>query len=149
VEFTVSPIGFVKNSVSEPTDEGWADVVSELRLLEQFAPGLRGIEESSHLLVLFWFHQASFDPAADLVRRPRGREDMPELGLFAQRARHRPNPIGVTAVRLLKKRNDSIVVKGLDAINGTPILDIKPYCPAFDSVEAPVVPKWMAKLFSE
>jgi tRNA-Thr(GGU) m(6)t(6)A37 methyltransferase TsaA len=79
-------------------------------------------------------------------RRPQGREDMPEIGIFAQRARHRPNPIGVTAVRLLRRDKNRLVVQGLDAINGTPVVDVKPYVPQFDTVESPRVPEWVARL---
>ena len=79
-------------------------------------------------------------------RRPQGRADMPEVGLFAQRARHRPNPIGVTAVKLLRRDRNRLFVEGLDAINGTPVLDVKPYVPAYDTVEAARIPDWATRL---
>jgi len=71
---------------------------------------------------------------------------MPEVGIFAQRARHRPNPIGVTAVKLLRREGNRLVVQGLDAINGTPVVDVKPYVPPFDAVESPRVPEWITRL---
>ena len=71
---------------------------------------------------------------------------MPEVGIFAQRAKHRPNPIGITAVELIERRGGVLVVKGLDAIDGTPVLDIKPYCPAFDSRPAARAPQWFETL---
>jgi tRNA (Thr-GGU) A37 N-methylase len=71
---------------------------------------------------------------------------MPEVGLFAQRARHRPNPIGVTAVKLLRRDKNRLFVEGLDAINGTPVLDVKPYVPAYDTVEAARIPEWVTRL---
>jgi tRNA (Thr-GGU) A37 N-methylase len=71
---------------------------------------------------------------------------MPKVGIFAQRARHRPNPVGITAVRLLGIRGSTLTVQGLDAIDGTPVLDIKPYVPEFDRVPKPKVPGWMRKL---
>ena len=88
-------------------------------------------------------------PEAEPVRmrrRPQGREDMPELGIFAQRARHRPNPIGVAAVKLLRREKNRLFVQGLDAINGTPVVDVKPYVPAYDVVETPRVPEWINRL---
>jgi len=126
-------IGTVNSPVTEGVDEDWGSVVSEIQLNEKYVSGLRGLEEFSHVLVLFYMHKYSFDPDADLVRRPQGRPDMPLTGVFAQRAKHRPNPIGVTAVELLKVKGDILVVRGLDAINGTPVIDVKPYFPAFDS----------------
>jgi tRNA-Thr(GGU) m(6)t(6)A37 methyltransferase TsaA len=140
------PIGVVKCPVAEPRDDDWGEVVSELHLDQDLAPGLVGIEEFSHAVVVFWMHQASFDADKDLVRRPRGRQDMPELGIFAQRAKHRPNPIGITAVRVLGRQGSVLTVKGLDAIEGTPVLDLKPYVPAFDTRADATVPEWMKRL---
>ncbi len=139
-------IGVVYNNVKDPTDEGWGQVTSEVVLDETFSDGLEGIEQFSHLLILFWMHRAAEAEPLRMRRRPQGRADMPEVGLFAQRARHRPNPIGVTAVRLLRRDKNRLFVEGLDAINGTPILDVKPYVPAFDAVEAARVPAWMTRL---
>jgi tRNA (adenine37-N6)-methyltransferase len=143
---TVTPIGVVKSPVLEGRDHNWGGVVAELHLAEHFAAGLQGLEEFSHVLVLFWMHQSSFKPEADLVRRPRGRADMPELGIFAQRAKRRPNPIGLSVVRLIERRGVVLRVQGLDAIDGSPILDLKPYVPAFDSVDKPAVPEWVPRL---
>lgn len=142
----IEPIGVVRSPVSEAVDENWGQVVSEIHLSEDFAPGLTGIGEFSHVLVLFLMHEATFDEARHLIRRQRDREDMPLTGIFAQRARHRPNPIGVTAVRLLEVHGNVLRVQGLDAIDGTPVLDIKPYLPAFDRVESPTVPEWVNRL---
>ena len=139
-------IGTVRNDVQEPTDEGWRRVVSEVILDERFADGLDGIEAFSHVLILFWMHRAAEAEPVRMRRRPQGRQDMPEVGIFAQRARHRPNPIGVTAVKLLRREGNRLVVQGLDAINGTPVLDVKPYLPQYDSVASPAVPAWVNRL---
>lgn len=139
-------IGVVKSPVVEPKDDGWGEVVSEIHLDERFAPGLRGIEQYSHIIVVFLMHMAAFDESNDLIRRPRGRADLPETGIFAQRAKHRPNPLGITAVRLIGVEKNIITVRGLDAINGTPVLDVKPYFPAFDRVEGVAVPEWVDRL---
>ena len=139
-------IGVVQNEVKEPTDEGWGDVVSEIVLDEHLANGLDGIEQFSHLLILFWMHRAAEAEPVRMRRRPQGRQDMPEVGIFAQRARHRPNPIGVTAVALLRRERNRLIVRGLDAIDGTPVLDVKPYVPRYDAVESPGVPEWIERL---
>ena len=139
-------IGVVCNDVTEPVDHGWARVVSEVVLNEGLADGLDGIDAFSHVLILFWMHRAAEAEPVRMRRHPQGREDMPEVGIFAQRARHRPNPIGVTAVELLRRDKNRLVVRGLDAINGTPVLDVKPYVPRFDGIDGPRVPAWMDRL---
>lgn len=138
-------IGRVENGVAEAVDEGWGAVESDLVLDEQYAPALDGLAEFSHVLVVFWMHEAP--PLSGMRRRPQGRADMPELGILAQRARHRPNPIGVTAVELLAVRGNRVRVRGLDAVDGTPLLDIKPYFPQYDAREARV-PEWVARLMT-
>ena len=145
----IEPIGVVKSPVEEPIDENWRQGIAEIHLHESLAPGLTGLDRFSHLVVVFFMHQYSFTPATDLVRRPQERADMPVVGIFAQRAKHRPNPIGITAVELIEVCEPVLVVKGLDAIDGTPVLDIKPYVPAFDSRPAAVVPMWIERLMKK
>jgi len=140
------PIGWVKSIVTEPVDVNWGHIVSEIHLSESLSPGLHGISQFSHVLVIFMMHRSTFDPTTDLVRRPQGRQNMPKIGIFAQRAKHRPNPIGISAVELVEIRQNVLRVKGLDAINGTPVLDLKPYFPVFDRVEEAVVPEWVDRL---
>jgi tRNA-Thr(GGU) m(6)t(6)A37 methyltransferase TsaA len=142
----LDPIGVVKSPVKQPVDEHWGQVIAEVQITDSLAPGLAGIEQFSHVIVIFFMHQYTFAPATHLIRRPQERTDMPEVGIFAQRAKHRPNPIGITAVELIERRGGVLVVKGLDAIDGTPVLDIKPYCPAFDSRPAARTPQWFETL---
>ena len=144
--FTLDPVGRVVSPVVEQTDSGWGGVVSRVVLRDELRPGLRGLEGFSHVIVATLLHEARFDPARHLVRRPRGLASMPELGIFAQRAKDRPNPIGITAVRLLEVGEDGITVQGLDAVDGTPVLDVKPYVPAYDAVASPAVPAWVGEL---
>ena len=147
-EFTVHAIGVVHSPASEAVDEGWGAVESRIVLAPEYRAGLRGLEEFSHVLVVALLHGAAFDPARHLVRRPRGLADMPELGIFAQRAKDRPNPLGVTVVPLVAVTADGITVRGLDAIDGTPILDLKPYFPQFDSAAGARVPEWVGRLMT-
>jgi tRNA-Thr(GGU) m(6)t(6)A37 methyltransferase TsaA len=141
----IEPIGVVHTTIAEAVDDNWGEVISEIHLIPDLAAGLNGLDDFSHLLIIFWMHQASFNPATDLQRHPRGRADLPKRGIFAQRAKHRPNPIGITAVKLLGVDGPIVRVEGLDAIDGTPVLDIKPYVPAFDRVPDVLVqqPEWM------
>lgn len=142
----IESIGSVKSHVAEGIDHDWGSVVSEIHLKETFADGLRGIETFSEIMVIFFMHKSTFDLNSDLIRRPQGRLDMPMVGIFAQRAKHRPNPIGVSVVSLLEVSGNVLKVKGLDAIDGTPVLDIKPYYPEFDCRKNAAVPAWVSRL---
>jgi tRNA-Thr(GGU) m(6)t(6)A37 methyltransferase TsaA len=132
--------------VKEGVDCGWGTVVSEIHVERELADGLVGLESFSHIVVVFHMHQSTWKPDADLVRRPQGRADMPALGIFAQRAKHRPNPLGVTSVRLLSVTDNVLRVQGLDAIDGTPVLDIKPYFRQFDEASDVDGPSWVDTL---
>lgn len=138
-------IGTVKSPVTEPVDMDWGDVESEIILKPEYAPGLLGLQDFSHLMVLTFLHEAKYIPEKHLRRHPQEREDMPLLGIFAQRARHRPNRIGVTAVELVEVTENSVKVRALDAIDGTPVIDIKPYVPVYDRRDA-TIPRWMEQM---
>ncbi|MFH0846759.1 MAG: tRNA (N6-threonylcarbamoyladenosine(37)-N6)-methyltransferase TrmO [Chloroflexota bacterium] len=145
----LEPIGVIKSPVKEQVDEGWGKVVSEIHIHKQWTSGLAGLDEFSHVIVLFYMHESTFTAKSDLVRRPQGRADMPMLGIFAQRAKHRPNPIGITAVSLLGVHGNVLTVKGLDAIDGTPVLDVKPYFPIYDCVKQAKTPEWIDRLMEK
>ena len=142
----LQPIGSVRSPVVDESDENWGGVVSEIHLTADLAPGLQGLDQFSHVIIIYLMHRSTFDPVDDLVRRPQGRADMPRLGIFAQRAKHRPNPIGVTTVEVIDVKGNVVRVRGLDAIDGTPVLDVKPYYPSFDRVDEPHVPVWVSQL---
>ena len=138
-------IGTVKSPVTEAVDMNWGEVISEIVLEPEYAPGLLGLEDFSHLMVLTFLHEAEYNPEKHLKRHPQERQDMPLLGIFAQRARHRPNRIGVTAVEIVEVTDNSVLVRALDAIDGTPVIDIKPYVPVYDKKDA-TIPEWMEKM---
>jgi len=138
-------IGTVKSPVTEAVDMNWGEVISEIVLEPEYAPGLLGLEDFSHLMVLTFLHEAEYKPEKHLRRHPQERQDMPLLGIFAQRARHRPNRIGVTAVEIVEVTDNSVKVRALDAIDGTPVIDIKPYVPVYDKKDA-TIPEWMEKM---
>jgi len=143
---SLRPIAWVRNGRDSTIDAGWGAIESRIELSPEAAAGLEGLDQFSHVLVIFYMHLDPDREAPVLRRRPRGRDDMPLLGVFAQRGRMRPNPIGVTAVEIVRLESGVLVVRGLDAVDGTPVLDLKPYAPAFDRREAARVPEWLDRL---
>ena len=141
---TCTPIGTVQAPVTEMSLGNWARVDSEIHVDKRYEGGLQGLDEYSHVIVVFFLDQIrGFDPAAQLLRKPRGKEHMQAVGVFAQRTKYRPNPIGITAVKLRGVSENVVKVTGLDALDGTPVLDIKPYIPEFDRVAEPKTPDWV------
>lgn len=145
-EITFTPIGYVSSSVTERMDEHWGDIHSKILLHPEFAGALRGLEGFSHAIIVTYLHQAHYEHDKHLQRRPRNLATMPKVGIFAQRAKNRPNPIGITAVEILNVGHDWLEIKGLDAIHDTPILDIKPYYPQYDRIENARIPEWVERL---
>ena len=138
----LEPIGYVHNQVLQRKDHGWGEDVSTIVLKEEYAGGLNGLAEFSHAIILCHLDKANYDPQRHLLRRPRNRADMPLLGIFSQRTKDHPNQIGITAVEILAVSGNTLTVKALDAIDGTPVLDIKPYFPVFDKRDA-MTPGWV------
>jgi tRNA-Thr(GGU) m(6)t(6)A37 methyltransferase TsaA len=146
VEIVMKPIGFVKTEAvgDEVKDK---NRISQIIIHAEFAEALDGIEEFSHLFVLFWLNHVSRENER-LKVHPRGRKDLPLLGVFATRTMLRPNPIGLTLVELIKVEGNVLTVRGLDALDGTPVLDIKPFDP-WDTAKDAKVPRWWTKLKNE
>ena len=145
MELTMRPVGRVRNRIADRKDCAWGEDISSIVLDEPYVSGLKGLEDFSHAIILFYLDQARYDREKHLQRRPQNRDDMPLTGIFAQRAKDRPNQIGMTTVEILSVTEDTLDVKGLDAVDGTPVLDIKPYYPAYDKREASV-PEWVDRL---
>ena len=143
----LEPVGFVKTEAVGKEVRN-RNVVSQLIFREELTEALEGVEEFSHLFVLFWLHEMSDEGRRIMKVRPRGRRDMPLLGIYATRTPHRPNPIGLTRVKLLKVEGNVVTVQGLDAFDGTPVLDIKPF-DSWDTTEDFKVPEWWKKLEKE
>ena len=140
---TIRPLGLAKNKVHKPTLPGWKDVVTEIVIGKRYAKGLDGIEDYSHVIIVYWMDR---EAECHLKHHPQGREDIPYVGIFACRCPQRPNRIAISTVELVGRKGNSITVKGLDIVNGTPILDIKPYTPQYDEVKNAKVPDWVSKL---
>jgi tRNA-Thr(GGU) m(6)t(6)A37 methyltransferase TsaA len=142
---TLEPIAMVKNDVKEMGRRDWDKVISQLIVRPDFADALEGLKEFSHLIVLFWFHLSPAGENAAHKTHPQMRQDLPLVGVFATRSPVRPNPLGMAVVKLEGHIKNVLIVTGLDALDGTPILDIKPYLPG-DSVAKIKVPDWVNKL---
>lgn len=142
-----TPIGCVKtDAVGDALKNKSA--VSKIELNAELVSSLSGIKDFSHLFVLYHLNQVTDEQRKILKVHPRGRIDLPLTGVFATRTMMRPNPIALTLVELLKVEGSVLTVKGLDAFDGTPVLDIKPY-DTWDCVENPKVPRWWKKLECE
>jgi len=145
---TFRPIGKVRCSFSEEEiRKKRSTLVSKVIIHPKYAKALDGIESYSHLFVIFYMHKVLLSETRVFKVHPRGRTDLEKVGVFATRNRNRPNPIGLAVVEILERRGNSLKVRGLDALDGTPVLDIKPYDP-IDVKTNIRVPKWWHKLRS-
>ena len=143
-KIVLNPIGFVKTiAVGDEVKDKTR--LSQIVLQDELTEGLEGISGFSHLFVLFYLNQVSDEQRKTLKVHPRGREDMPLTGVFSTRTMLRPNPVGLTLVELVKVDGSVLTVRGLDAYDGTPVLDVKPY-DSWDTAENARVPDWWRKL---
>lgn len=138
----MSAIGTVHNGVGRRRRTGWESVDSRIELRPDLSEAVRGLDGFSHLIVLTWLHLAAAEPRDSLSLHPGGDTNLPRLGVLALRVSGRPNPIGCSVVKLLRVEGSILYVHGLDAIDGTPVLDIKPYLPLYDSVPDARLPGW-------
>ncbi len=132
-EFTLSPVGIIHSPFAAkdeaPIQGAFVpDAVGRVELFPRFAEGLKDIEGFSHLILIYRFHRAG---EVELVR-PTFLDDEPH-GIFATRHPCRPNGIGLTIVRLLGREGNILTVAGIDVLDGTPLIDLKPYVPRFDA----------------
>ncbi|MDX6362971.1 SAM-dependent methyltransferase [Streptomyces sp. NPDC058274] len=142
------PIARVHNDRREILDDNWGEVASVIRLdAGRFTPeALLALDSFSHLEVVFHFHLVPPHKVQEGARHPRNNPDWPRAGIFAQRGKNRPNRIGVSRCRLVKTEGLDVHVVGLDAVDGTPVLDIKPYLRQFGPREEVVQPAWVDDL---
>ncbi|NOZ08351.1 MAG: SAM-dependent methyltransferase [FCB group bacterium] len=144
-QIKLAPIARVKNERKEIVDGNWDRVISEIALSDKLpSECLRGIEEFSHLEIIFFFHRTQRIVTGSA--HPRENPRWPEVGIFAQRKKNRPNRLGVTIVRLLKVEDRKLFVTNLDAVDGTPVLDIKPVFREFLPSEEILQPAWSHEL---
>ena len=146
MNMSLIPIGTVRSPLKEPTYErlNLKEIISDIIIDESLTEALNGLEGFSHIIVLYWMHLATREKKR-LKTHPMGRQDVPPQGLFATRSPNRPNPLGKTTVRLLERKGNVLRVQGLDAIDGTPVIDIKPYMPGYDSATDATTPDWVVR----
>jgi tRNA (adenine37-N6)-methyltransferase len=135
--FEIFPVGAIRKS------EGGASFVE---VFEEFTDGLLGIEQFSHILLFCWFEQSDTAERRSTLRvHPRNDKANPLTGVFATRSPRRPNPIAVYISRVLGIQKNRIEIDPLDAFDGTPVIDIKPYIPLSDAIQEATVPSWVDK----
>ncbi len=147
--FTIRAIGMVRNNVkgkpaSGPARFDWSQVDSEIMIEPRLTESLDGIDDFSHIIVLFWADRVT-ETEVPIKVHPRRREDLPLVGTFASRSPNRANRILLSIVRLVERHGNVLLVKGLDALDGTPVIDIKPYIPRSDSFPNARVPDWIGR----
>jgi tRNA-Thr(GGU) m(6)t(6)A37 methyltransferase TsaA len=140
-------IGRVRNSIKRKKREGWESVISDIILDPKYEEALDGLEDYSHIFVLFWLSRVSQAKRRMAKVHPKSREDLPLVGVLATRTQYRPNPMGLTLVKLLAREKNILRVRGLDALDGTPVIDIKPISPRHEFPQKMRVPSWYKKLW--
>ena len=145
---SIRPVGVVRNDVRTSRPDGWEQVRSSIIVREDLAEGLDGIDGYTHIIVVFAFDK--IPESEQRLRVQMGNDQrIPELGVFATRSQRRPSPVGVSVVRLLRRRGNVLWVSGLDAIDETPVLDLKPYFPNHDAFPAAGLPEWAQAIEQE
>ncbi|MEL7482183.1 MAG: SAM-dependent methyltransferase [Pseudomonadota bacterium] len=149
--FTLTPIGRVTSTRDTPIDDDWDGIETSISLDgKQFSgDALMGLADFSHILVVYVFDRVSQAKITLGARHPRGRTDWPMVGIFAQRGKNRPNRLGVTVCEVLGVDGLNVRVKGLDAIDGTPVLDIKPIMSGFERRGDLREPDWALEIMSD
>jgi tRNA-Thr(GGU) m(6)t(6)A37 methyltransferase TsaA len=147
---SLTPIAHVRGGRAQPIDDHWANIEAHIELSERFEPeALAGLETFSHLEVIFRFHLVAPERERTGARHPRNRTDWPKVGIFAQRGKARPNRLGVSRCRILGVEGRRIHVVGLDAIDGTPVLDLKPWMQEFAPLGPVRQPPWSQILMAD
>jgi len=151
MNITLRAIGFVRGGRLEPTNDDWDSVTSDIELDPDWltAEALLGLDTFSHAEVIYRFHQATPESVVTTARHPRNNKAWPLTGIFAQRGHFRPNLLGITTCRILGLKGSRLAVQGLDAIDGTPVLDIKPYMIEFAPREQIRQPDWSRELMAD
>jgi tRNA (adenine37-N6)-methyltransferase len=148
---TVEALGWVRSSRTAPIDDAWDSETCQIELNLDLVreDATAGLDAFSHLEVIYRFHATPESAAERGARHPRGNADWPLVGILAQRAKNRPNRLGVTCCRLIAVRGATLEVSGLDAMDGTPVLDIKPYMKEFGPRGAVTQPDWSHELMKD
>jgi len=146
----MSPVGYVRAARSTPVDDFWGGTTAMIELADGFEEdSLAGLESFSHAEILYVFHQVRLEKIVTGARYPRNNTAWPKVGIFAQRGKNRPNRIGTTLVPVLRREGRRLYVADLDAIDGTPVLDIKPVLREFLPRSEVRQPDWATELMRD
>lgn len=146
----LKPIGFVEAIRPHAADDFWGGEEACITLTEAYpAEALQGLDDFSHVEIIFLFHEVQAEKIVVGARHPRNNPDWPKIGIFAQRGKNRPNRIGTTLCRIVRVEGSKLIVAELDAINGTPVLDIKPVMAEFLPRESVRQPEWSTELMRQ
>lgn len=146
----LTPIAIIKNSRTEIEDDNWGEIISVIELDESIPEeALLEIESFSHAEVIYYFHLVPKAKIETGSRHPRNNMAWPKVGILSQRGKNRPNRLGATIVKVLKREGRQLHVQGLDAIDGTPVLDIKPVMREFLPREEVHQPEWATELMKQ
>jgi len=144
---TLTPIGTVRGSRREVTDDFWGDSLAAIELADHLpAESLDGLDQFSHAEIIFVFDRVDAAQIVTGTRRPRGNPAWPKVGIFAQRGKARPNLLGATIVRIERREGRRLIVRDLDAVEGTPVVDIKPVLAEFLPRDPVRQPQWAHEL---
>ncbi|NVO21009.1 MAG: SAM-dependent methyltransferase [Bacteroidetes bacterium] len=147
-DIILHPIATVRNSRTEALDDHWSEIKSRIELLDSIpTESLDGIEQFSHLEILYFFHKS--EKAMSGSEHPRENPSWPKVGIFAQRKKDRPNHLGSTIVKLISKEGRTLIVSNLDAIDETPVLDIKPVFQEYLPKGEILQPAWVSELMEK
>ncbi|MCE4044775.1 SAM-dependent methyltransferase [Lysinibacillus fusiformis] len=147
MQYMIQPVATVSNSRKTIKDDLWGEIISTIELSENLhEESLKGIEDFSHIEIIFYFDQVSDDQIQYEARHPRNNQNYPKVGIFAQRGKNRPNKIGITMVELVEVKQRTLIVKGLDDIDGTPIIDMNPVMKEFLPKGVIKQPAWSTDL---
>jgi tRNA-Thr(GGU) m(6)t(6)A37 methyltransferase TsaA len=147
---SIEPIGHVVGGRVPAEDDDWGQVRARIELVPRFGPdALAGLDEFSHIEVVFHFDRQDEAKVVSGARHPRGRADWPKVGIFAQRGKARPNRIGVSVCRMIAVHGTALEVEGLDAVHGTPVLDIKPVMAGFQPRGEICEPEWAREIMAD
>lgn len=148
--YTIESIGTVHNNRTTMEDDFWGDIISEIKLDERFTlDALEGIYTFSHVEIIYLFDKAMSAPVVTGSEHPRENPAWPKVGIFAQRKKNRPNWLGATICPVLKTEGRSLFVQALDAIDGTPVIDIKPIMKEFLPLGPVEQPQWSVELMKD
>lgn len=155
IDIVIKPVGFVKSTVKnrEPHNKEYylriTENISEIEIDSKFSDALDGLDGFSHIMVIYWPHLIPEKERGTKSVHPMGRKDLPLQGVFATRSPARPNPVLISMIELLERNNNILKVKGLDALDGSPVIDIKPVFLNNEGVENPKMPDWAHKIHQE